>query len=178
VLPILSQGSKELVEQLPWLPTSVGELLGPGGDLSPILAVAALLVYIFVVFGFLSRRCERQADVYGCRTVSCRDPACEGHTEETPLPSHGRGLCATGIRTFMRALEKVAVVNGISRDRPGFFQSWQHSTIARRVAFLRGMIADPDWEPAFQARLWRLKVGLMAGLVVAIVGLVVLQGWL
>src|SRR5262249_54423023 len=34
--------------------------------------VLALALYIFLVFGFLSRRCERQADIYGCRTVNCR----------------------------------------------------------------------------------------------------------
>ena len=38
--------------------------------------IAMLGSYIFVVFGFLSRRCERQADVYGCRAVSCVRPDC------------------------------------------------------------------------------------------------------
>jgi len=32
--------------------------------------------YIFLVFGFVSRRCERQADLYGCRTVSCGRAHC------------------------------------------------------------------------------------------------------
>src|SRR5205814_4046907 len=40
---------------------------------------AALIAYIFVVFGFVSRRCERQADVYGCRAVSCSSPNCVEH---------------------------------------------------------------------------------------------------
>jgi STE24 endopeptidase len=156
---------------------SLGELVGPGGELSFLPLVAVVLFYIFSVFGFLSRRCERQADVFGCRAVSCLDPACCGHTEETPLPCRGSGLCPTGIHTFIRALEKVALINGISRDRPGFFQSWQHSTIARRVAFLRGMLAEPDVEPAFQSRLWRVKSGLLAGLLAALVALVLLHGW-
>ena len=52
------------------------------------------------------------------------------------------------------ALEKVALVNGISRDRPGFLQSWQHSTIARRVAFLDRVLLDRAAEPRFQRRLW------------------------
>src|SRR5205823_208960 len=38
--------------------------------LSMLPLLGFLGVYIFVVFGFLSRRCERQADIYGCRTVS------------------------------------------------------------------------------------------------------------
>ena len=101
-------------------------------DLAVIPLVGALGAYIFLVFGFLSRRCERQADIYGCRAVSCGQTDCLGHTAETELVPRGRGLCPTGIRTFIDALEKVAFLNGISRDRPGWLQSWQHSTIARR----------------------------------------------
>jgi Zn-dependent protease with chaperone function len=119
--------------------------------------VALLLSYIFVVFGFLSRRCERQADVFGCRAVSCHRPDCPGHEFERCHGGDGRGLCPTGIRIFIRALEKVAQVNGISRDRPGFLQSWQHSTIARRVDFLQRVLADPRVERHFQRRVTVVK---------------------
>jgi STE24 endopeptidase len=119
--------------------------------------VALLLSYIFVVFGFLSRRCERQADVFGCRAVSCHRPDCPGHEFEACHGGDGRGLCPTGIRIFIRALEKVAQVNGISRDRPGFLQSWQHSTIARRVEFLQRVLADPRVERHFQRRVTVVK---------------------
>jgi Zn-dependent protease with chaperone function len=103
--------------------------------------------YIFVVFGFVSRRCERQADIFGCRTVSCA--------------------------VFIAALEKVAWLNGISRDRPGWLSSWQHSTIARRVEFLERMSADPALEPRFQRRVRLIKLALLLGLAAAIVALVV-----
>ena len=116
-----------------------------------------LLGYIFVVFGFLSRRCERQADVFGCRTVSCPHLDCRGHDGDLELTQRGLGLCATGINTFIRALEKVALVNGISRNRPGFLQSWQHSTIARRVEFLQRVLLDPRVERRFQRRVALVK---------------------
>ncbi len=122
------------------------------------------LGYVFAVFGFLSRRCERQADVFGCRAVSCLRGDCPGHEASEALPEAGRGLCPTGIRTFVRALEKVALVNGISRDRPGFLQSWQHSTIARRVDFLQHLLADPAEEVRFQRRVTAVKWGLFAAL--------------
>src|SRR4029079_11343421 len=76
--------------------------------LPPVVLAAT---YIFLVFGFLSRRCERQADVYGCRSVFCRDPICVGHDNATIYPERGRGLCPTGIRTFVRALERVDHLN-------------------------------------------------------------------
>lgn len=131
--------------------------------------VALVGAYIFVVFGFLSRRCERQADVYGCRAVSCARQPCPGHEEATVLQPGGSGLCETGIRIFIDALEKVARLNGISRSRPGLLQSWQHSTIARRVEFLQRVLADPGVEPRFQRTValvkWVVFLGLL-GLVV------------
>jgi STE24 endopeptidase len=107
-----------------------------------VVAMVPLLlllgVYMFVVFGFLSRRCERQADIFGCRTVSCA--------------------------VFIEALEKVARLNGISRDRPGWLSSWQHSTIARRVEFIERMSLDPELEPRFQRRVGYVKWGMALSL--------------
>ncbi len=129
--------------------------------LAAVPLVGVLLGYIFLVFGFLSRRCERQADVFGCRTVSCLQSDCRGHEDGLDPTQCGRGLCPTGINTFIRALEKVAFINGISRDRPGFLQSWQHSTIARRVAFLQSMLLDPSVERRFQRRVALFKWALV-----------------
>jgi Zn-dependent protease with chaperone function len=153
---------------------------GPGWGLfnremlSLLPLVAVLVVYIFVVFGFLSRRCERQADIYGCRAVSCADPTCPGHDPEVlpPYPA----LCPSGIRIFIRALEKVAYVNGISKDRPGFLQSWQHSTIALRIEFLQSLLREPDLEPRFQRRVALVKLGLLVLLTTALVALLGTHG--
>jgi STE24 endopeptidase len=108
----------------------------------PILAVLA--GYIFFVFGFISRRCERQADIFGCRATNCD--------------------------TFISALEKVARINGIPREKPGWLSSWQHSTIARRVDFIKRMSADPEVEPRFQRRVRVVKWSVVLGLV-AVLGL-------
>jgi STE24 endopeptidase len=133
-------------------------------ELEAIALIVGLAVYVPVVFGFVSRRCEGQADVYGCRAVSCTSPDCLEHHDGVLLAHRGRGLCPTGIRTFVRALEKVALINGINRDRPGFWQSWQHSTIAKRVAFLQRLLVDPGAERAFQRRVALVKWGLVVTL--------------
>jgi Zn-dependent protease with chaperone function len=74
--------------------------------------------YTLLVFGYLSRRCERQADLFGSNTVSTD--------------------------VFISALEKVAAINGIPRDRPGnWLLSWQHPTIAQRIDFLERMRDHP-----------------------------------
>ena len=155
-------------------PSLVAVLNGmPVADAWMLPAAAALLLYIFVVFGFLSRRCERQADVYGCRAVSCGRPDCVGHEDGVEPAPRAAALCPTGVRTFIYALEKVAQVNGISRERPGFLQSWQHGSIARRVAFLYGLIKEPSAERRFQRRVAVVKWGLIVALGAVLAALVV-----
>src|SRR5205085_10698812 len=92
-----------------------------------IPAVALIGAYVFVAFGMLSRRCERQADVFGCRAVSCGAAFCDGHEPEAPVTG---GLCPTGVRTFIQALEKVTHLNGVSLRKPGRLQSWLHGSTA------------------------------------------------
>ncbi len=159
----------EPVPEVPPEPVRAG--LAAWREWEAVPAVLLAGAYVFVVFGFLSRRCERQADVYGCRAVSCGSAGCAGHAPGLALAPAGRGLCPTGIRTFISALDKVAVINGISRQRPGWLQAWLHASIARRVEFLEGLLTDERREPRFQRRLGLLKWGLLLGLAGVLGGL-------
>jgi len=150
-----------------WLP-GLQTLLSSDEYWANLPFVGVIATYIFVVFGFLSRRCERQADVFGCRAVSCSRPDCIAHEGDAALAAGGTGLCPTGIRTFIGALEKVAEINGISRSRPGWLQSWLHSTFARRVDFLERILADPAAEVRFQRGVRRIKWLLGLGLALAL----------
>src|SRR5262249_24725069 len=76
-----------------------------------------------------------------------------GHAAGLALGPGGRGLCPTGMRTFISALDKVAVINGISRKRPGWLHAWLHASVARRVEFLEQLLSDQRLEPRFQRRL-------------------------
>jgi STE24 endopeptidase len=161
-----------------WQLSNLDSVLGLNRqDLALLPLIPVVGVYIFVVFGFLSRRCERQADIYGCRAVSCGRPDCAGHDTVEALVPRAGGLCPTGIRSFISALEKVAYLNGISRERPGWLQSWQHSTIARRVHFLERVLKDPEVEPKFQRRVGLVKWALLVGLVSTLIVLVAATGW-
>lgn len=155
--------------------------------LPPVLVTAG---YVFFVFGYLSRRCERQADVYGCRAVSCADPHCSGHDDRTVYPERAAGLCPTGIRTFVRALRRVAEINGqvgaedgrpsvrsLWRGLLGWLRAWQHATLPRRVGFLQGLIENPGRERQFQLAVDLLKWGLLTGLLGALVALGQAVGW-
>lgn len=128
----------------------------------------AVAVYVFFAFGFISRRCERQADVYGCRAASCSSANCDGHGDDVVLAANGKSLCSTGIRTFMQALDKVASLNGISRNRPGLLNAWLHGTIGQRIEFLDRVVHDRQIERRFQRRLGWLKWGLLVVLTLSV----------
>ena len=165
-------------------------------DLMLMMSVISAGVYLFVAFGFLSRRCERQADVFGCRAMSCAQPFCVGHDADTPLVAGGTGLCRAGVAVFVRALERVEDVNGMVRGAAspkrnglsgligGLFRlvgvylgTWQHSTIAKRIAFLQAVAADPAIERRFQIRITALRWMLLAALLMIAGGVAAWAGW-
>jgi STE24 endopeptidase len=113
--------------------------------------LVVVVVYIFLVFGLLSRHCERQADLFGCH-VATRD-------------------------AFIRALEKVADLNGMSRERPGIFTAWQHWTIGQRVEFLRKLDTDPALEARAQRRIGLLKWSLTLALCAVVLVLLTANPW-
>lgn len=172
---------------------SGSELMRP--DLLLVCTVLATGAYLFLVFGFLSRRCERQADVFGCKSVSCANPDCVGHGPETQLAPRGSALCPTGVATFVRALERVEEINGSARHSSshhgglvsrlgGFLRlvgvclaTWQHSTIAKRIEFLKTLAEDPRREAEFQRRVTFLRWGLLLVLAGGILLVAYVSGW-
>ena len=120
-------------------------------------------VFFFLVFGHLSRRFERQADVYGARAVSCGRDDCPPHLDlNAPGSAYASppSLCPMGLRIFADALANVAVLNGMS---PGA-RSWRHGSIARRIAFLESLENRPDAARRFERGVRRLRWGLGLGL--------------
>ncbi|MBX7106264.1 MAG: M48 family metalloprotease [Gemmataceae bacterium] len=145
------------------------------GDWGTLASFAVAAVYILFAFGFISRRCEREADLFGCRAVSCGRPDCQGHTyrDRVPVVTTSTPLCPTAIETFAAALDRVADSNGMSRAKPGWMASWQHSTIEKRVAYLRAIKDNPAIERRFRRRMLAFKVLLFATLI----GIVLLLAW-
>jgi Zn-dependent protease with chaperone function len=127
--------------------------------------MAILAGYLFVVFGLMSRKCERQADLYGVRTVA------SGRVEGHPL--------AAGVYSMQRALGKVAYVNGLdyfANESASFRQrvwarivSWQHGSIADRIEFLHRILDDPTLEDRVQLRItffrWAVILALLFGFI-------------
>ena len=135
--------------------------------------LAAALIYFGVVFGHLSRRFERQADVFGARAVSCDQPTCPPHPDPYAHQSAATlarldqtaPICPVGLRTFINALRAVAALNGIDPSA----RSWRHGSIARRVAFLEHLENHPEAERRFQSNINRLRVALAVLLTLALI---------
>jgi STE24 endopeptidase len=144
-------------------------LTGPAGSTSETVAQGTItlvlgLAYFAVIFGILSRRFERQADVFGCRAVSCGKLDCPPHPDlysRSSTPAIEGPLCPVGIRTFVNALKTVASLNGMEPSA----MSWRHGSINRRVEFLEGLEGKPQAERRFQHGVSWLRVGLALGLI-------------
>jgi STE24 endopeptidase len=150
----------------------LGFLAGWGGSSAIAIAQAVAFViclglYFLLVFGHVSRRFERQADVFGCRAVSCGRASCPPHLDwddvdgarQEPGP-----LCPVGIRIFAAALANVAMLNGMERRK----RSWRHGSIQRRIEFLEGLVGEPESERLFQVGVSRLRVVLALVLIVSV----------
>ncbi len=136
---------------------SIGDAIAYG------LVLTGVGLYVWLAFGWLMRTCERQADLFGCKAVKplpLVSVATVMHEHNGYLrhvvveENHPQALHPHGIRVFISALERVAEVNGLSRERP----SWRHGSIASRVQFLEELIVQPDKEERFlrRARLAKL----------------------
>ncbi|WP_435021080.1 M48 family metallopeptidase [Tundrisphaera sp. TA3] len=134
------------------------------------LVLSVGVAYFAAVFGVLSRRFERQADVFGCRSVSCDRPDCPPHPDpyarpaDAPLPAAGP-LCPVGIRIFANALARVAALNGLDPTT----RSWRHGSIAARIAFLERLEGKPRAERSFQWGVARLRIALAVALIAALI---------
>ena len=134
-----------------------------------VVGVVATVAFWGFGFGWVSRRFERQADVFAARNVmldadDCDVPCAVHPGEQTTRSTAGR-VCATGAALFAAALNRVALLNGIPHEE----RSWRHSSIGSRVRFLHELAGDPHLAAAFDRTLLRIKRTL---LLVAILGAV------
>jgi len=142
-------------------------------ELPPLLIIG---IYIFLMFGLLSRMCERQADIAGCRAGSCSNKDCYGHTADTILPVGGHALCRTGTIAMIRALDAVMSLNGI--DDPehsgrwrhlnrslSWLRSWLHGPPRHRIAYLESLLDKPERADRHDRLVFWFRIGVFAVLI-------------
>ena len=115
-----------------------------------IVALILLAVQWRLLFGVLSRMCERQADLAGAELV-------------------GGGNLVAGSATMCQALLSVARLAGIDPRTP----SWRHYSIAERVAWLERAAAQPATAVAHH-----LQVAQVARILAAAAGILSALAWI
>ena len=122
----------------------------------------ALLAWLWaVVFGYISKRFERQSDVIGAwASGPDRPPVEEGVTDIAPV----------GAEIFARSLEQVGRLNGVSLNQ----RNWRHGRIADRIAYIRILGHTGGTREEIDRLVGRIKVGLWVA-VLAGLGLTALQ---
>ena len=140
------------------LETSAGQALRPflpeGFD--PLLGIASLAIFWFGVLGWLSRRFERQSDVFGARygaVLSPDAPPVELGSLPAPVPA--------GAAAMMKALQRIQ-----SRVGPG--RSHRHGSPSERIAFLAAWATDPAVRAAHDRDHRRIQLGIAALVVLAL----------
>jgi Zn-dependent protease with chaperone function len=146
----------------------------------------ASMIGFFFVFGCLSRRFERQADVYAARTMQRYSPL---NVAAVPTTALGSYVGPQGADLFIAALYRVAVINNIPLEpqRPtgrGLFapasrvmnilsdkaNNYFHGSIMSRINYLRSLSEDPQRTAHFDRSMLTIYAGIL--LVLAISG-----GW-
>ncbi len=132
-----------------------------------VIAAAALALSLKwgVLFGWISRRFERQADIYGVRALAASGMPCQIecalHTSVeggNPGDWRARGdpLCLTAAHVFGETLNEVAVLNGI----PPEARSWRHGSISSRSRTVIRLAQDPHATACFERVVYRVKIAI------------------
>jgi STE24 endopeptidase len=128
-----------------------------GLDISEAATVAANAFQIalaMLVFGWVSRRFERQADTFAVQHLS--------GLGALPPTSEGR-ITPEAVETMREALASIARLNGIPPNR----SSWRHGSIAWRMAYLSGLSGQPIESLPIDRQVRWLKRAALAVLVLA-----------
>lgn len=146
-------------------------MAGMGAASVQLLGFVLVMLAWGVGFGWISRRFERQADVFGVETISRSPENCS-----LPCPVHGgasaaippEALCTSAAFVFGQTLHRIAVLNGISPEQ----RSWRHSSIASRIGFLKDLAESPQLAVRFRKVIDRTKQALLVLSVVTAIGLI------
>ena len=107
-----------------------------------------------LIFGWVSRRIERQADVFAARHLA-------QSSDERQHDASGRLVFDAGsIETMVHALQRVADLNHIPAEQP----SWRHGSIAWRQRHLRSLIGRPARDTPVDRVLLRVKTAAIVAL--------------
>lgn len=148
-------------------------------NLAQIIILAAVMLTWYFAFGFVSRRFEAQADLFGAQLLSqefdrggCIHPNCLRHSKSEISLTGEKPLCISGAELFSAALDRTAGLNAIPRKSG----SWRHGSIEDRCTFVVRCAEQLSTLMSFEWQVRLIKVVLIAVLIIdTIWGLNLLQ---
>jgi STE24 endopeptidase len=167
-----------------WLGDLLNRYLGERGE---FLSISLFMIAKFVIlFGFISRQFERQADVYAARTMQkFQSPPSIADAPALNLPLFAAGTSPiapmllpapiiadpnaasfvgpAGAALFASALRRVAIINNI----PITAASWCHGSIAKRMQYIHSLGRDPNATARFDTLMRRVYAAIILALVVS-----------
>jgi STE24 endopeptidase len=129
------------------------------GWAEPTLMIAAVAAWL-LVFGWASRRVERQADVFAARYIQ-RSLAAEPDHEASSEPQR---FSPAAVSVVANALLHVSALNHMDPRR----FNWRHGSIASRVSYLRSLAGRPVDRLPVDRTVRRMNL-IAAGLLVLVV---------
>jgi STE24 endopeptidase len=111
--------------------------------------IALGAVAVFIAFGWVSRRFERQADTFA---------ACHLSTPPDGGAAPAGRVTAEAAGTMSAALETIARLNALPQDR----RSWRHGSIAWRRAYLQRIVDRPRSALAIDRQVRWIKIASAA----------------
>lgn len=130
-------------------------------DTSIILSMVAAAASWIWLFGWVSRRFERQADTFAVQHLCQHAPSADHDPEKNVID--GRPIAL-----MIDALAKVAQLNHLPIHRP----SWRHGSIAWRQAYLRTLLGKPVFNLPIDRQVHLIKFAAAA----LVITLLILQG--
>lgn len=135
-----------------------------------IAAGVFMLLKWGLVFGWISRMFERQADLFGVRTLALSGLPCSSRCDlHTATPERaapiatldGRRLgdeplCPTAAHIFADMLHDVARLNGIPPEAP----CWRHGSISKRARTVEAYALDPEATRKFERQMRMLQLAI------------------
>ena len=155
---------------------SVIDQNGPSGAVLHLILFGTAFV---VLFGWISRRFERDADVRAILHSGCPEGQCEAGCPRYDIRQAEEGqnarerLCPLTVSCFTRALSRIGSLNAVSLRA----RSWRHSSLGSRIELLYQLGSDPAELGRFQKMIRLIKICIWAGTVAGGVGAMLLYVW-
>ena len=133
------------------------------------------------VFGWISRRFERDADVLAAQRRGCPDGHCQpgcpaydlrrAQQGQTPHGPPSDRLCPLSAGCFSDALGRIALLNAIPQQA----RSWRHSSISSRRELLQRLSAQPGRLLCFRRNIRLIKLAIWISVLIGICGALLLN---